>query len=200
MDSRQETAKNFKEYVKWNHELVHYTQKMEYFIIQDIKNNNENLSNYQDYDDFMGYFEDVILESFSRSPMEQTDLESGIDYFNNSNINEHTDNYLETRNTEDFITAVIKNVGNHNFVLLIDSFYKAGSSWKNTILDFFNIFVNRLINQKFIVSAVFFTIDSTDGISFMFEKISKINNRKRDLFLKNLNKTHQKKVDDIIIM
>ena len=197
MDGIRKTDKGFKEYVKWNHELVHYTRKMEYFIIQDIENEDENLSNYKTYDDLMGYFGDVILESFSRSPMKQINLDMGTDYFENY-INEGTDNYLEPRSTEDFMTAIVKNVGNYNFVLRIDAFYKDGSSWKMTILDFFNIFVNRLINQKFIVSAVFFTFDSVDAISFMFKKISKIDNRKRDEFLENLNKTHKAKVDEII--
>lgn len=205
MNSREESSRNIQEYIKFNHTSVLYTYNMEYEIIQDIKNNEKNLENISNIKELMKYLEDLVCKHFKTDLLKDNGLEKGYDFFNQDDINKNTVNYKKTRSSKDFWTAIIKNLKHNNFLFLVDSYYKEGNSWKNTILEFYNIFVNKFLKNnkklnKYRINAVFATLDSSDLISVIYSKVEseKMNSHEEYKYLEELNKKHEDKVYEIL--
>lgn len=206
MDNRQEAARNFEEYINYNHTSVYYTYKMEYEVINDIKQNRKNnILKIETSDKLIDYLEKLVLNNFSMSLTKDEKLERKYNFYNQNDIDENTINYLETRNGEDFSTAVIKNIydkyGN-NFLYHVDNYYKDDNTWKTVMLDFYNTFINKLLSgnhelYNYRVSAVFYTLDSTDGISVMISELSNLNEYDEYKIFKKLNEDHKSRVDSI---
>jgi len=81
---------------------------------------------------------------------------------------------------------------------LVDSYYKEGDIWKNTILEFYNIFVNNFLKNnkklnKYRVDAVFATLNEDRELKnflenkykdYVFKEIKDINNSIWEKYLK----------------
>ena len=209
MNDRQRLARNFDEYFMYNHTSVYYTYKMEYEVINDIKRKKKiNVLNVKTTDELITYLEELVINNFFRELVGNIKMERNYDFYNQNNITESSANYLKTRNGKDFDTAIVKNVYNkygNNFLFHVDNYYKDDDTWKTVMLDFFNDFINNFLKNSdylynYNVSAVFYTIDSTDGISVMVSEAPYMNedyeNRKYKYFEK-LNNDHKDRVDRI---
>jgi hypothetical protein len=191
-------ATNFQDYIKYAHTLAYYTLKMEYDVILGVKGEHENPAEIPTSRDLADYFKGLILECFSTSLVRHKRLVKGYDLFDNSIVRTHRRGSLELEETMSEIIQNVGNIGGNSFILRIDSYYKSDIPYQNVILDFYNIFANEYIDEKFIVNAVFFNIDSMDGISVIVKEIPESRRNNSDKYWEELNETHKRRVNEAL--
>jgi len=187
MNIAQILARNLEEYIKYNHTSAYYTYQMEYTVINDIKQNRDNILNFP-MKKLMEYLEKLVIDNFSTNLTKYEKMLS-YDVCNQNNINENT--------LGDFRLAIVKNI----FDEYGDNFlFRVYYTWKTVITDFYNSFINNLLRDsgsEYRVSAYSWTIGSTDEVSVICSKLGIMHGFEEYNKLKILKEDHKFRVDNI---